>query len=198
MITFPCISFIGGIFFLLAILFLSLSLSLPRKLCPRSLSAIASVGMIGRRQAGATLGSCINRDHLSQYWMLSKTGEIRRDESCLDYSGSDVILYPCHGSKGNQQWIYNPQVIHFPSRHRRSRETDPETGSKRRRSREGILLLLFFFFFFFFLSSRARRARSIGASFRYHPLRLSAFRLITSGMAAATSAWRSRRANSNW
>ncbi|XP_076167807.1 polypeptide N-acetylgalactosaminyltransferase 9 isoform X1 [Ptiloglossa arizonensis] len=45
----------------------------------------------------------------NQYWMLSKTGEIRRDESCLDYSGTDVILYPCHGSKGNQQWIYNPQ-----------------------------------------------------------------------------------------
>jgi len=53
----------------------------------------------------------INQDCLSQYWMLSKTGEIRRDESCLDYSGSDVILYPCHGSKGNQQWIYNPQVM---------------------------------------------------------------------------------------
>lgn len=34
--------------------------------------------------------------------MLSKTGEIRRDEACLDYSGSDVVLYPCHGSKGNQ------------------------------------------------------------------------------------------------
>lgn len=45
--------------------------------------------------------------------MLSKTGEIRRDESCLDYSGSDVILYPCHGSKGNQQWIYSPQVMVF-------------------------------------------------------------------------------------
>ncbi|KAK0174985.1 hypothetical protein PV327_008771 [Microctonus hyperodae] len=44
------------------------------------------------------------------YWMLSKTGEIRRDESCLDYSGTDVILYPCHGSKGNQQWIYNLQT----------------------------------------------------------------------------------------
>lgn len=42
--------------------------------------------------------------------MLSKTGEIRRDESCLDYSGTDVILYPCHGSKGNQQWTYNTQV----------------------------------------------------------------------------------------
>uniref|UniRef100_A0A1B0FBW2 Ricin B lectin domain-containing protein n=1 Tax=Glossina morsitans morsitans TaxID=37546 RepID=A0A1B0FBW2_GLOMM len=38
----------------------------------------------------------------NQYWMLSKTGEIRRDEACLDYAGHDVILYPCHGSKGNQ------------------------------------------------------------------------------------------------
>jgi hypothetical protein len=34
--------------------------------------------------------------------MLSKTGEIRRDEACLDYAGQDVILYPCHGGKGNQ------------------------------------------------------------------------------------------------
>lgn len=34
--------------------------------------------------------------------MLSKTGEIRRDEACLDFAGSDVILYPCHGGKGNQ------------------------------------------------------------------------------------------------
>lgn len=39
---------------------------------------------------------------LWQYWMLSKAGEIRRDEACLDYSGGDVVLYPCHGSKGNQ------------------------------------------------------------------------------------------------
>lgn len=34
--------------------------------------------------------------------MLSKAGEIRRDEACLDYAGHDVMLYPCHGSKGNQ------------------------------------------------------------------------------------------------
>lgn len=40
--------------------------------------------------------------------MLSKTGEIRRDEACLDYAGQDVILYPCHGSKGNQYWNYSP------------------------------------------------------------------------------------------
>ncbi|XP_071447179.1 putative polypeptide N-acetylgalactosaminyltransferase 9 isoform X1 [Hetaerina americana] len=46
----------------------------------------------------------------NQYWMLSKTGEIRRDESCVDYAGHDVILYPCHGSKGNQYWEYHPKT----------------------------------------------------------------------------------------
>jgi hypothetical protein len=45
-----------------------------------------------------------------QYWMFSKTGEIRRDEACLDFAGSDVILYPCHGSKGNQFWEYDHDV----------------------------------------------------------------------------------------
>lgn len=34
--------------------------------------------------------------------MLSKTGEIRRDGACLDYAGKDVVLFSCHGSKGNQ------------------------------------------------------------------------------------------------
>lgn len=42
--------------------------------------------------------------------MLSKTGEIRRDDACLDYSGQDVILYPCHGSKGNQYWEYDAET----------------------------------------------------------------------------------------
>lgn len=43
----------------------------------------------------------------NQYWMLSKNGEIRRDDGCLDYSGGDnVIIYPCHGQKGNQEWEY--------------------------------------------------------------------------------------------
>ncbi|XP_039296595.1 putative polypeptide N-acetylgalactosaminyltransferase 9 isoform X2 [Nilaparvata lugens] len=46
----------------------------------------------------------------NQYWMLSRTGEIRRDEACLDYAGQDVILYPCHGSKGNQFWQYRPDT----------------------------------------------------------------------------------------
>ena len=52
---------------------------------------------------------------LSQFWLFSKTGEIRRDEACLDYAGTDVILYPCHGAKGNQYWEYDPTVysLHY-------------------------------------------------------------------------------------
>ncbi|XP_046452911.1 putative polypeptide N-acetylgalactosaminyltransferase 9 isoform X8 [Daphnia pulex] len=46
----------------------------------------------------------------NQFWLYSKTGEIRRDEACLDYAGSDVILYPCHGAKGNQFWEYDPET----------------------------------------------------------------------------------------
>ncbi|XP_072949060.1 putative polypeptide N-acetylgalactosaminyltransferase 9 isoform X2 [Epargyreus clarus] len=46
----------------------------------------------------------------NQYWMYSKNGEIRRDETCLDYSGHDVVLYPCHGAKGNQMWMYDPNT----------------------------------------------------------------------------------------
>ena len=49
----------------------------------------------------------------AQFWLYSKTGEIRRDEACLDYAGSDVILYPCHGAKGNQFWEYDPEVNLF-------------------------------------------------------------------------------------
>jgi len=45
----------------------------------------------------------------NQYWMLSKSGEIRRDEACLDYGGQGVIIYPCHGQKGNQDWLYRPE-----------------------------------------------------------------------------------------
>ncbi|KRG05300.1 putative polypeptide N-acetylgalactosaminyltransferase 9 isoform X2 [Drosophila mojavensis] len=52
-----------------------------------------------------------------QYWMFSKTGEIRRDQACLDYAGKDVILFGCHGSKGNQFWTYheNTKLLHHGS-----------------------------------------------------------------------------------
>lgn len=54
----------------------------------------------------------------NQYWMLSKDGEIRRDESCIDYAGKDVIIFPCHSQKGNQEWRYDHnkhQLLHVVS-----------------------------------------------------------------------------------
>lgn len=54
----------------------------------------------------------------NQYWLLSRDGEIRRDEACVDYAGHDVILFPCHGSGGNQLWFYEKdtkQVRHSTS-----------------------------------------------------------------------------------
>jgi len=52
----------------------------------------------------------------NQYWMLSKEGEIRRDESCLDFASKDVILFSCHGGKGNQHWEYShdKQKLYHP------------------------------------------------------------------------------------
>ena len=38
--------------------------------------------------------------------MMSGDGEIRNEEECFDYAGSQVLLLPCHGQKGNQEWLY--------------------------------------------------------------------------------------------
>lgn len=92
----------------------------PRTRPTRRNDRCSSSGPLRRRNAPSSflafpltitvvLISCFAECRL-QYWMLSKVGEIRRDESCLDYAGGDVVLYPCHGSKGNQYWIYNPNV----------------------------------------------------------------------------------------
>ena len=43
--------------------------------------------------------------------MMSKAGEIRRDEGCMDYAGQFVMMYPCHGMKGNQEWMYESVSI---------------------------------------------------------------------------------------
>ena len=40
--------------------------------------------------------------------MMSKYGEIRRDDTCLDYSGEtqNVVIVDCHGMQGNQKWVH--------------------------------------------------------------------------------------------
>ena len=39
--------------------------------------------------------------------MMSKDGEIRRDDACLDFNQGSVTLYTCHAGKGNQEWRWN-------------------------------------------------------------------------------------------
>jgi len=52
----------------------------------------------------------------NQYWLYSKNFEIRRDGSCVDWSGgnNDVSTYPCHGQGGNQIFEHMPDksIIH--------------------------------------------------------------------------------------
>uniref|UniRef100_A0A915EFU1 Polypeptide N-acetylgalactosaminyltransferase n=1 Tax=Ditylenchus dipsaci TaxID=166011 RepID=A0A915EFU1_9BILA len=48
----------------------------------------------------------------SAYWLLSKDGEIRRDESCVDYAGKDVMIFPCHSMKGTKNGV---MIINFIS-----------------------------------------------------------------------------------
>jgi polypeptide N-acetylgalactosaminyltransferase len=52
-------------------------------------------------------------------WYYSKNNEIRRDDICVDYPGGlkdaqkpeKVITYPCHGEKGNQEWVYEVNTV---------------------------------------------------------------------------------------
>jgi polypeptide N-acetylgalactosaminyltransferase len=55
--------------------------------------------------------------------MMSKTGEIRRDEMCLDFSSQKnslrkkdkLITYSCHGSEGNQKWYFENGLLRHDS-----------------------------------------------------------------------------------
>lgn len=42
---------------------------------------------------------------------MNQHGEIRHDterfSGCLDFDAETVMLYWCHGLKGNQQWLYD-------------------------------------------------------------------------------------------
>lgn len=51
----------------------------------------------------------------NQVFMLTEAHEIRVDDLCLDASTTEapIILYRCHGEKGNQKWVYNNEVYTF-------------------------------------------------------------------------------------
>jgi polypeptide N-acetylgalactosaminyltransferase len=55
--------------------------------------------------------------------MMSKNGEIRRDERCLDYAGGrgslgvkeKIVAITCHNQGGNQKWSYDNGMIKHES-----------------------------------------------------------------------------------
>ncbi|XP_068147217.1 putative polypeptide N-acetylgalactosaminyltransferase 9 [Drosophila tropicalis] len=42
-----------------------------------------------------------------QYWLLEKSGQIRRDDKCMVYDGKTVRFIPCTSPIDNQLWKYN-------------------------------------------------------------------------------------------
>lgn len=50
----------------------------------------------------------------NQYFLMSKTFEIRREDKCLDYAGGQgqlsqpgkIVSLSCHSMQGNQMWHY--------------------------------------------------------------------------------------------
>ncbi len=50
----------------------------------------------------------------NQFFLMSKTFEIRREEKCLDYAGGQselhkpgkILSFNCHSMQGNQMWTY--------------------------------------------------------------------------------------------
>ncbi|XP_058127495.1 putative polypeptide N-acetylgalactosaminyltransferase 9 [Anopheles ziemanni] len=46
-----------------------------------------------------------------QLWYLTRTGEVTREDHCLDYDGKNLDMVRCHGLGGNQQWTWDPQTF---------------------------------------------------------------------------------------
>ncbi|KAK3753715.1 hypothetical protein QZH41_013805 [Actinostola sp. cb2023] len=50
----------------------------------------------------------------NQYFVLTSKGEIKSEDNCLDYNGSDLNLRECDGLKQNQKWLYQDKVLKNP------------------------------------------------------------------------------------
>lgn len=69
------------------------------QLCIDSLSTSSDLGK------AVGLWPCHNMGG-NQYWMISKYGDIRRGDHCLDVRGADVILSTCKQGRVNLLWDY--------------------------------------------------------------------------------------------
>eukprot|EP00448_Togula_jolla_P005141 CAMPEP_0170610752 /NCGR_PEP_ID=MMETSP0224-20130122/22827_1 /TAXON_ID=285029 /ORGANISM="Togula jolla, Strain CCCM 725" /LENGTH=586 /DNA_ID=CAMNT_0010936149 /DNA_START=114 /DNA_END=1871 /DNA_ORIENTATION=+ len=82
---------------------------------------------VSKAQGKAVIAFPCHNQGGNQFWMLSKTGEIRRDDGCLDSPGKGVIIYGCHGGRGNQYWEFREDQT---LRHGGNCLTLPSTGNE--------------------------------------------------------------------
>jgi polypeptide N-acetylgalactosaminyltransferase len=55
----------------------------------------------------------------NQYFLFTKTNEIRHEEKCWDYAGGQKELHQpkkvqsaaCHGMRGNQMWFFQVSCV---------------------------------------------------------------------------------------
>lgn len=77
---------------------------------PASNLCLDTLGKDEKSQFNVGLFFCQNGASASEVFSLSKHGELRREEMCMDSQGHEgqvVIMYNCHGLKGNQEWKHN-------------------------------------------------------------------------------------------
>ena len=83
-------------------------------------------GRVRHIQSNKCLGNVPDRNGLGLYpcngadqrWVFNTAGEIKLGkDQCLDYTGRELALYPCHGQGGNQHWEYDrrgdKRIRHF-------------------------------------------------------------------------------------
>lgn len=85
---------------------------------PASNMCLDTLGKDEKNQFNVGLFFCQNGQSAMEVFSLSKTGELRREEACMDsqgQAGQPVGMMNCHDQRGNQEWKLNREtgaIIH--------------------------------------------------------------------------------------
>ena len=74
----------------------------------------SSYGLASHTDRRGRAHVCYLTTQTRQVWaFLSKTAQVRRDDSCLDWTGQELLVLTCHGKRGNQEWTFsNSSLLH--------------------------------------------------------------------------------------
>jgi len=89
---------------------------------PSSNMCLDTLGKDEKGDINVGLYFCQGGKSSSEVFSLSKTNELRREETCVDSQGVDgspVVLMHCHEHRGNQEWTHDKDtktIVHVPSK----------------------------------------------------------------------------------